>query len=586
MQYANITKGHFISRPNRFIAYVDIHGKQEKVHVKNTGRCRELLTDGAVVYLERSDESRLVERATEYDLVGVKKGTRLINMDSSAPNKAVGEWLAKGGVFKEVNLICPEKKYGNSRFDFYVEADGREIFIEVKGVTLERDNAAYFPDAPSERALKHVEELMKAVAEGYEAYIIFVVQMKDIDYYSPNEETQPDFAKALRQAETAGVHILCYDCHVTEESMEIADNVPVVLSKLDLISQPLLTWYDKGHRTLPWRENPKPYYVWLSEIMLQQTRVEAVKGYFERFILELPDVESLATVEDDKLMKLWEGLGYYNRARNLKKAAAVIMEEYGAEMPSDYENLIKLPGIGSYTAGAIASIAYGKPIPAVDGNVLRVLARLRTDSDDILSPKTKKRVEQELEYKIPRNRAGDFNQALMELGATVCLPNGMPRCEKCPWNKICEAYRQGNMMEFPYKKSKKERVEEAKTILVIKDENKTAFIKRPENGLLAGLYGFPTLDGTYTKEEVIHYMSQNGFRVIRIKEIEKAKHIFSHRQWNMIGYEVRVDELAIPVCQDRQNDWIFIDKEEARNRYSIPSAYAAYKKYLEEDKRR
>ena len=195
--------------------------------------------------------------------------------------------------------------------------------------------------------------------------------------------------------------------------------------------------------------------VWVSEIMLQQTRIEAVKPYFDRFMKELPDVAALAAVEDDRLMKLWEGLGYYNRVRNLQKAAKVIMEEHGGQMPSEYEALLKLPGIGSYTAGAIASIAYGKAVPAVDGNVLRVLSRLRMDGKDILSQKTKARVEKELLKVIPKDRPGDFNQALMELGAMVCIPNGEPKCGECPWEPICLAHRLEQTAQFPKKKAKK-----------------------------------------------------------------------------------------------------------------------------------
>ena len=198
---------------------------------------------------------------------------------------------------------------------------------------------------------------------------------------------------------------------------------------LEKIVKPLLAWYDKGRRILPWRESPTPYHVWVSEIMLQQTRVEAVKPYYDRFMQELPDIEALAKVDEEKLLKLWEGLGYYNRARNLKKSAEKIVIDYEGQMPDSYEELVKLTGIGSYTAGAIASIAFGKPYPAVDGNVLRILARLRLDERDILDAGVKRAVETELLQVIPKDRPGDFNQALMELGAVVCVPNGMPKCD-------------------------------------------------------------------------------------------------------------------------------------------------------------
>lgn len=579
MKYADITEGRFISRPNRFIAYVDIQGKTEKVHVKNTGRCRELLLEQAPVYLEKSGNR---ERSTAYDLVAVQKGTRLINMDSNAPNQAVGEWLRRKELFPGLTFIQAEKTYKNSRFDFYVETAETKAYLEVKGVTLERDNTAYFPDAPSERAVKHVEELIEAVKEGYEAYLVFVIQMKGIHGFSPNAETHPAFADTLKKAAEAGVNILAYDCLVTADGMEIGSRVPVILSALDRIAEPLLQWYDSGRRILPWRENPKPYYVWLSEIMLQQTRVEAVKPYFDRFVQHVPDIGTLAELEDEQLVKLWEGLGYYNRVRNLKKAAGIIMDQYGGIMPSEYESLLRLPGIGSYTAGAVASIAYGCSVPAVDGNVLRVISRLRMDGEDILSQKTKARVEKELAAVIPEQRPGDFNQALMELGAMVCLPNGEPKCSVCPWETFCEAHLAGKTSEYPKKKAKKARTVEEKTVLVIRDEDRAAFRKRPEKGLLAGMYEFPVLEGYRSEEEVLEYLRTVGLKVLHIKAIGEAKHIFTHKEWHMKGYAIRVDELERPQSKTPgREDWIFIDKEEAGRRYPIPSAYAAYTKYLD-----
>ncbi len=259
MKYTNIVKGQFLSRPNRFIAYVDIDGKPEKVHVKNTGRCRELLTDHAEVYLEKSSNP---SRSTAYDLVAVKKGKRIINMDSQAPNKAMEEWLWKKELIPDVVTVRPESVYGNSRFDFYVETLKDKILIEVKGVTLEQEDVVLFPDAPSERALKHVNELSGAVTQGYRAYVILVVQMEGVKYFTPNRQTQPEFADALLKAREAGVSVLAYDCHVTKDGMSIREPVPVRLSLLDEIADPLLAWYDGGRRILPWREEPTPYHVW------------------------------------------------------------------------------------------------------------------------------------------------------------------------------------------------------------------------------------------------------------------------------------------------------------------------------------
>ena len=568
MRYNEIIQANFIERPNRFIAYVDIAGEKTKVHVKNTGRCKELLRDYAKVYLEKSDNP---ERSTAYDLVAVDKDGRLINMDSNAPNKVVGEWLNAGGLYRDVSLVRPETTFGNSRFDFYVEsASGAKAFIEVKGVTLENDNVAAFPDAPSERAVKHVEELIEAHEQGYEAYLIFVVQMKDICRVEPNWRTHSAFGEALKKARSAGVHLLAYDCLVEEDSLVIGEEVPVVVDSLDLIAEPLLKWYDTGRRILPWREEPTPYHVWLSEIMLQQTRVEAVKPYYDRFLQRLPDIASLAAVEEEKLLKLWEGLGYYNRARNLKKSAMQIVAEYGGEMPSDYERLVKLSGVGSYTAGAIASIAFGQAVPAVDGNVLRILSRLRMDDRDILDARVKKSIEEEMRGIIPKDRPGDFNQALMELGAVVCVPNGSPKCGECPWGELCQARKQDTIAEYPKKAPKKPRTIEKKTILVIQYGRQIALSRRPERGLLAGMYEFPSIEGHQEEEKVLEYLRKAGVVPLRIRKLEPSKHVFTHKEWHMTGYLIRVDDLS------GMGEYVFVDPAEMRSKYPIPSAFAAY----------
>ena len=351
--------------------------------------------------------------------------------------------------------------------------------------------------------------------------------------------------------------------------------------ELGHIAEPLLKWYDRGRRILPWREDPTPYHVWISEIMLQQTRVEAVKPYYDRFLSELPDIRSLAEVDEERLLKLWEGLGYYNRARNLKKAAEVIVSEYGGGMPGAYGELLKLPGIGSYTAGAIASIAFGQSVPAVDGNVLRILSRLRMDERDILNGKVKKAVEAELLEVMPKDRPGDFNQAMMELGAMVCVPNGMAKCEECPWKAFCQARIAGRVQEFPRKAPKKARKIEEKTILVIRDANLVALHKRPEKGLLAGMYEFPAMEGHATREEVIEHIRRQGLEPIRIQRLEDSMHIFSHKEWHMWGYAVRVDELAGTGRTEQGQELVFIDPAMTQKRYPIPSAFAVYARYLE-----
>ncbi len=576
MKYHNIVNGKFECRPNRFIAYVTINGHREKVHVKNTGRCRELLAEQAEVYLEKSNNS---ERSTGYDLVAVKKNERIVNMDSQAPNKAVAEWLQDAGIFQDVTLIKPETVYGNSRFDFYIEADGRKIFMEVKGVTLEENGVVLFPDAPSKRAVKHVYELIEAVKNGYDAYIMFVIQMKDVKYFMPNRFTHPEFADALLTAKKAGVQIIAYDCNVTKEEMCVNNPVPVKLSLLDEIEEPLIHWYDQGRRILPWREEPTPYHVWVSEIMLQQTRVEAVKPYYDRFMNALPGIEQLAMADEEMLLKLWEGLGYYNRVRNLNKAAKIIVEEHGGQMPDTYEELLKLPGIGSYTAGAVASIAYGRKVPAVDGNVLRVLSRLRMDDRDIMQQAVKKQVEEELAMSMPHDRVGDFNQALMELGAMVCVPNGAPKCNLCPWEQICLAHKNGCEEQFPIKSAKKKRSIEKKTVIIIRDKNKAALQKRPDKGLLASMYEFPWIEGNLSEGEVLRWLKKIGLSVLHIKAIGESKHIFTHKEWHMTGYAVRVDELFEV---GDEPGFLYVDQKEVSEIYPIPSAYAFYRKYFME----
>jgi len=350
---------------------------------------------------------------------------------------------------------------------------------------------------------------------------------------------------------------------------------------LEQIPGKLLPWYQENKRTLPWRSDPTPYHVWVSEIMLQQTRVEAVKSYYDRFMEQLPSIEALAQVEERQLLKLWEGLGYYSRARNLQAAALQIMDEYGGEMPCEYEKLLKLKGIGSYTAGAIGSIAFHKPYPAVDGNVLRVLSRVRRDERSITADKVKKEVFSELREVMPGEASGDFNQALMDLGATVCIPNGEPLCEKCPLREICEGHKAGCATEYPVKEAKKARTIEKKTVLLVQDGKRAAIRKRPSKGLLAGLYEFPMLEGHLTAEEVLEYVRERGLSVLRILPLTDSKHIFSHKEWHMIGYQLYVDELASPSEHTELREWLYLEPDTTQGEYPIPSAFSAYVPYLQ-----
>jgi A/G-specific adenine glycosylase len=341
-------------------------------------------------------------------------------------------------------------------------------------------------------------------------------------------------------------------------------------------TRPLLRYYDAHRRILPWREDPTPYHVWLSEIMLQQTRVEAVRSYYTRFLTVLPTIRALAEAPEDQYLKLWEGLGYYSRVRNLHKAAAVIMETYGGEMPRTAKELLTLPGIGAYTSAAIASIAFWEAIPAIDGNLLRIFARLTLYEGNIKENAARKAAE-DMYRPLMTERPGDFNQALMDLGATVCLPNAAPHCESCPFHSVCEAHRRGCEQAYPKVPEKKARRQEKYTVFLIRDAGKLLLHKRPDKGLLAGLYEFPNAAGHLTQEEALQYVRAFGFAPLRILPLPEAKHVFSHVEWHMTGYFVMVDELhPFP-----EKSALFpVGLKEIQNVYSIPSAFAAYRKAI------
>ena len=338
------------------------------------------------------------------------------------------------------------------------------------------------------------------------------------------------------------------------------------------IAQPLRIWYRENARDLPWRREISPYRVWVSEIMLQQTRVEAVKPYFERFMRELPSVQALADVKEDKLLKLWEGLGYYSRARNLQKAARQVCAQYGGELPADYDALLGLCGIGAYTAGAIASIAYGIPVPAVDGNVLRVWARLTGDERDILQPAVQRAAREEIAAVIPADSAAEFTQAMIELGATVCVPAGEAKCAQCPLQAFCTALAEGKTDVLPVRSKAKPRKVLPMTVLLLWDGERVVLHKRPETGLLAGLYEFYQTEGTMNAGAVKAHAASMGLEVLEIGEPIAAKHIFSHLEWHMTGYVVRVKSTA-PVSAKLTCATV----AELDAVYPVPSAHRAFK---------
>ena len=340
------------------------------------------------------------------------------------------------------------------------------------------------------------------------------------------------------------------------------------------IAQPLLRWFDENKRSLPFRAHKTPYRVWVSEVMLQQTRVAAVLPYYERFMRELPTVQALAACPPEKLAKLWEGLGYYSRARNLQRAAQAVVEQYGGELPADYDKLLSLPGVGEYTAGAVASIAFGLPVPAVDGNVLRVAARLDNDFTPITDAKFKKQTRERFAALMPSDRPGDLNQSLMELGATVCLPNGAPRCDDCPIQHLCEGFHRGNAAVLPLRAAKKARRVENRTVLLVRCGELVGLRQRPKKGLLAGLWELPSLDGHLSPDELRAALTEMGWSVRKLLSLRPAKHIFTHVEWHMNGVYVELDAPAPALT--------FVTPAELRDAYALPSAFRSFVSVLED----
>ncbi len=347
---------------------------------------------------------------------------------------------------------------------------------------------------------------------------------------------------------------------------------------LPALTAPLLAWYEKARRPLPWRTDRTPYHVWLSEIMLQQTRIEAVIPYYRRFLDACPTVEALAALPDDRLMKLWEGLGYYSRARNLKRAAILITEKHGKEFPRDIAALRALPGVGDYTAGAIASLAFGLPEPAVDGNVLRVLSRLTCDERNILLPAVKREYTAALAAIYPQEpqNATAMTEALMELGEVVCLPNGAPKCEECPLRPLCRAHAEGKAASLPNRAKRTARRIEERTVFLLLFEGRIGIFRRPPEGLLAGLWEFPSAAGRLDTEEATDILRGFGLSPLSIETGPSAKHIFTHREWHMTSYVVSL--------AGEGGGLRFVPEEELRTVYAIPSAFSAFLSFLTDNR--
>ena len=344
------------------------------------------------------------------------------------------------------------------------------------------------------------------------------------------------------------------------------------MNTLKKLPAALLPWYKENRRDLPWRRDKDPYHIWLSEIMLQQTRVEAAKGYYTRFLATLPTIESLANCDDEALHKLWEGLGYYSRVRNLKKAAKVIMERHGGIFPENHADVLALPGIGSYTAGAICSIAFNQLSPAVDGNVLRVVSRLTEDSTPIDLPAYKRTVEKQLAEVYPQD-AGDFTQALMELGATVCGPNRKPDCENCPCKGFCGGAIHGTAEQFPVKLPKKDKRVEAKTVFILSCDGQYALEKRPDTGLLAGLWQFPNTEGTLEITQALQWLQEKGLAPREVLRQVQRQHIFTHIRWEMQGIYLEVAE--------PKGNFAWLTGAQIRSCAALPTAFRQFWEEIE-----
>ena len=342
----------------------------------------------------------------------------------------------------------------------------------------------------------------------------------------------------------------------------------MMTENLHCIVSPLLEWFAENKSDLPWRKDKLPYPVWISEIMLQQTRIEAVKRYYARFISELPDIKSLSEVSDEKLLKLWEGLGYYGRARNLKKSAQTIMQSYSGVFPNTYNKIIKLSGIGEYTAGAIASICFDEKVTAVDGNVLRVVARLCGSRKNVLLPETKKDIQAKLQKILPE-QSGNFNEALMELGEKICIAKGTPLCQECPLKSYCTAFKDNLTAEIPIRIKPLRRKKEEKTVFLLTDlQGNIAIEKRPQNGLLSGMYQFPNTEGFPTAEALPQILADWNIPFSEITFQKNAKHIFTHIEWQMQSYIVTVTQ--------HSEKFLWVSRTELVEKYPLPTAFRQF----------
>ncbi len=336
-------------------------------------------------------------------------------------------------------------------------------------------------------------------------------------------------------------------------------------------AEPLCAWYQENARDLPWRRDRDPYHVWVSEVMLQQTRVEVVREYYDRFLEIFPTVQELAQADEEQVHKAWEGLGYYTRAKNLRLTAKEICRSYGGEFPRSFEELRGLPGVGDYTAGAICSISFGQPVAAVDGNVMRVTERLQDSFGEIERLGVKRRMMEELGDAYPKDdgaRCGILTQAIMELGATVCIPNGEPHCDVCPLRELCRSWKNQTYHLLPVRKPKAPKKKVPVTVMIMCYNGYYAVCQRPLYGLLAGLWEFPNLEQRMTDQEVIHQAETWGCKPVSITRTLDQIHVFTHRQWEMKGYYIE--------CENPSNLFQWKRMAEIQAKLTVPSAFQKF----------
>ncbi len=331
-----------------------------------------------------------------------------------------------------------------------------------------------------------------------------------------------------------------------------------------MLPERLLAWYDEHARALPWREDCAPYHVWISEIMLQQTGAEVVKAYYTRFLRTFPTIDTLAAADEQQVLKRWEGLGYYSRARNLLKTARLIVKEYGGHFPDIYEKILLLPGVGAYTAGAIASICFNQPVPAVDGNVVRVISRIAGIYDEVTDP-VKKRIALSLKEIYPIARCGDLTQSLMELGATVCLPNGMPKCQSCPVVDLCTAQKNGTVMSLPVKQPKQAKKQQELTVFHLTCGDTIALRHRENKGLLAGLWELPNLPCRLSDVDAVAQAEDWQTKPSALLRASERSHVFTHIKWDMTCYYI--------VCQEQPSCFTWVDRQLLSDTYALPTAF-------------